>query len=300
MIDELIQRLHDPDPNVRKQAIIALGKGKDPLALQPLAAIVRGDPNPALRELARKAGQYIRQQMQSETRPRIGPFTDTPPTDAPPPEENLPPATLRFQQLMQEERYKLDEEVPDPEMDLDLTREEERQDTGLRQPYKHHVEISDEAAAPETPPPTTVVRGRLYNVAKEDQTRAKQYLDAALSLNINGDNAKAMRNLTEALSLNPNLINDQYFNNVAGSVTGLDGDAAAQMIIDRNQRKEFTQSAARVQKDRRLEQHMSEAKTATWTDVWFEVIVYALIVIIGPIGVVLVTGESANPVSYTH
>ena len=295
MIDQLIQQLHDSDPNARRQAIIALGKSKDPAVLKPLAEVVRGDPVPALRELARKAGQYIRQQMQYETRPRVSPFTDTPPADTPLPEKNLSPATLRFQKLMEEERAKLEGALPEP--DLVIDDDDDREDVGLHQPYKLYAEIIDEETVPETAEPpsaSSVVRGRLYNVPKEDMTRAKQYLDAALSLNINGDNAKAMRNLTEALSLNPNLINDQYFNNVAGSVTGLDGDAAAQMIIDRKQRKQFTQAAARVQKDRRVEEHMSEAKTATWTDVWFEVVVYTLIVIIGPILVALVTGEMAK------
>src|SRR5215467_11293209 len=68
MIDEYIRQLQNPDPDVRKRAIMALGKAKAPSALKPLANVVRTDPDPELRELARKAGQYIRQQMQKATR----------------------------------------------------------------------------------------------------------------------------------------------------------------------------------------------------------------------------------------
>ncbi len=59
--DQLIQQLQSPDPEQRKQAIIALANSKSPGALQPLAAIYRSDPDPALRDLALKAGRYIRQ-----------------------------------------------------------------------------------------------------------------------------------------------------------------------------------------------------------------------------------------------
>lgn len=45
----------------RREAIIELGKTKDVAALEPLADVFRGDADPDLRELARKAGLYIRQ-----------------------------------------------------------------------------------------------------------------------------------------------------------------------------------------------------------------------------------------------
>lgn len=60
--DDLSQ-LDDPDPEVRRKAIIALGRQKDPAALGPLAEVYRSDPDPGLRELAQKAGRYIRASM---------------------------------------------------------------------------------------------------------------------------------------------------------------------------------------------------------------------------------------------
>lgn len=55
--------LQSSDVNQRKQAIIALGKSGDKLALSPLAKIYRTDPDPALRELALKAGRHIQKQL---------------------------------------------------------------------------------------------------------------------------------------------------------------------------------------------------------------------------------------------
>lgn len=61
MLDEQLQQLHSPDPDQRRQAITALANSKDAAALAPLAAVYRSDPDPALRELALKAGRYLRQ-----------------------------------------------------------------------------------------------------------------------------------------------------------------------------------------------------------------------------------------------
>ena len=65
MFEQLIQQLQSPDPEQRQQAIMALANTKNPAALQPLAVIYRSDPDPALRDLALKAGRYIRQEAES-------------------------------------------------------------------------------------------------------------------------------------------------------------------------------------------------------------------------------------------
>ena len=60
-LEQLIQQLRSPDAAQRRQAIMALANMRDPAALQPLAHIYRNDPDTELRELALKAGRYIRQ-----------------------------------------------------------------------------------------------------------------------------------------------------------------------------------------------------------------------------------------------
>jgi tetratricopeptide (TPR) repeat protein len=60
MQNRYLDQLKSTNPDERREAIIALGKQKDAAALKPLAEIYQNDPDPALRELAFKAGRYIR------------------------------------------------------------------------------------------------------------------------------------------------------------------------------------------------------------------------------------------------
>lgn len=64
MVEDYIWQLRSPDPSVRRAAIIALGKARDPQALPALAQVYLNDPDAALRELAAKAGRYIQRQTQ--------------------------------------------------------------------------------------------------------------------------------------------------------------------------------------------------------------------------------------------
>ncbi len=334
MIDYLIQQLHNPDAAVRRRAIVKLGRSKDPVVLKVLGTVVKGDPDPEIRELARKAGLYIRQQMQQQTRqslppaapppeplpPPVAPFTvpitgalnELPPEPAPrraPGIDDLPSETFEFDTAPGEAPSAADmpsvSELPDlPDLyetfsggayDV-ISGEQIIEDNKI-------VPVADEtiptpadadAIEAEEQGKTELLRDRHHLITKEDERRAKHYLDAALTLNMTGDNARAMKNLMQALGLDPRLVKDTYFNSVATAVTHLDGDEAVQMIVDRSERQRFTQDATLNQKNRRVERHMDEAQQSTWTDFWFEWIIYALIVIIGPILATLVTSESAT------
>ena len=61
MFEQLVEQLQSDDPNQRRQAVSALANSKNPAALKPLAYVYRNDPDPDLRELALKAGRFIRQ-----------------------------------------------------------------------------------------------------------------------------------------------------------------------------------------------------------------------------------------------
>jgi hypothetical protein len=54
-----IQRLSNPDPQVRQEAIRQLEMIGDPALLGPLAHVFATDPDPALRRLAQQAGKTI-------------------------------------------------------------------------------------------------------------------------------------------------------------------------------------------------------------------------------------------------
>jgi hypothetical protein len=63
MLDTLLlKQLNDPDPVVRRKAVVALGKSQNEEALPYLATVFKKDRDPEIRQLARKAGLYIKQQ----------------------------------------------------------------------------------------------------------------------------------------------------------------------------------------------------------------------------------------------
>ena len=64
MIDQqLINMLDDPNPQIREKAVKQLAKTKSQDAVQYLAVVYKTDEDPDIRELARKAGLYIKKKM---------------------------------------------------------------------------------------------------------------------------------------------------------------------------------------------------------------------------------------------
>jgi hypothetical protein len=80
LINQYVQQLNSTDARIRREAIIALGKSNDPSALALLAESYRSDPDPGLRDLALKAGRYLKQQMGSDAQPASTSISTTPRT----------------------------------------------------------------------------------------------------------------------------------------------------------------------------------------------------------------------------
>lgn len=268
MIDQFIQQLQSPDPQKRRQAIIALGRSRERAALKHLAQIFHNDPEPELRDLARRAGQHIRQAVNA-----VDPKPSSPSASAPPPSSASQSSVIHL----------ISEPEDEPSMDDVIS------SSAYEPLYPEHAEA---------PPPESAyvppVQGRDYEVSREDRERAKHYVEEALSMNMRGDNAKGMKMLAQGLAINPNLINDGYFMSIAASVTGLEGDGAIQMILDSNQRNSFVKTQQQRKKQERIDKHLSAAQKSSWTSSGFEIILYALIITIGPVLQVLVTVESAR------
>jgi hypothetical protein len=74
MIDSrILQALEHPNPDIRKKAIVALGKSKNAQAMPILAKVFKQDADPEVREYARKAGLYIYSQQNQATPPPVQP-----------------------------------------------------------------------------------------------------------------------------------------------------------------------------------------------------------------------------------
>lgn len=265
MLDDLIRQLHDIDPDVRREAIIAIGRTKDAAALRPLADVVRNDPDSDLRELARKAGVYIRKESEAAE------------------QQNKPtgPSLLR-------ERPKKIEPLPETPQSrrrrgpVFMAQEPEDPSSGMLN--LNETPVSDKGP----------VRGRNYNVPKEARSRAREYTEAALSDHMKGKSARAMKNLTEALSLDPNLINDEYYNNVAANVTGLNAFEAVQLVVDKGRRDEFMESATVEEKRKKIDSHLDTVGETTRTDFYFELVIFCIIMVVGPIVAALIAMQGFN------
>lgn len=63
--DALIELLESRNPDDRKRAIAGIAKSGDGRGLRYLAAVHKNDPEPALRELAVKAGRYLKKEIET-------------------------------------------------------------------------------------------------------------------------------------------------------------------------------------------------------------------------------------------
>ncbi len=294
MFDRYLAQLKSADPAQRRQAIISLGKLGNFAAMPALADLYRTDPDPELRDLARKAGLAIRQRNPGMA--GVGSPQHSPPA-APP---SSPAFTVSLDDVPESamDPYRANESIEEP--DLDLLIGQVTAAAGIAGASKRGIEALDKPTAPRTAADDIEdelrqqgpVAGREYNVPKEERERAKAAIESALTLQMRGENGKSLKLLTDALSFDPNLINDSYFTSIAASVTGLDGNGALRVIIDKGQRSSFVKNAEQTRKQQRNEKHLTEARQNDWNAVVFELFIYFLIMLFGPIFLVLVIGQS--------
>lgn len=283
MIDDLIDQLGDSNPEVRRRAVIALGRTKDMAALRPLAEVFRTDPDPELRELARKAGLYIRRSQ-----------TEEPQETAPPPRSGRTLAELAAAARGDDDASDIRaarkiEEARRQREQMERRQREQEQEKPKR------AFIDDDGEVSNAPGARTIsiedygfVRGKEYVVSPEEKARARKNVDAALTLNMDGKNDKAVKALEAALKGDPNLINDGYFNSVASTVTGKDGDEAIAMLISGERRAEIIKTHQKEAKKQRVEKHMEKVSEGTSRGLAFEIIVYLLINAVFPVLIALI------------
>jgi tetratricopeptide (TPR) repeat protein len=234
LITQYINQLKSGDAVRRREAIIALGKSGDAAALKPLAEVYRNDPEPALRELALKAGKYLRQQT-----------GDAAPAASPP-----PPARRSVNSIQDEiDEYEAEENPTQPQ-----------------------------------------IKVQRREVRPENAKRAREYTNEALTQNINGDNAKAIKALRNAIKIDPNIIDDAFFASVAGTVTGEAGEDAIALILDDGQAKNIARESNKQKRQKRIDTQMEQARESTWGGVGLEAAIYFAINVIGVLvlGLVLI------------
>jgi hypothetical protein len=208
MVDsQLLRMLGSKDASERKQAITALARSQDRAALPHLAKVYRSDPDPEIRELARKAGVYINKKVPKETPPKAAPFYMGGGDAA----DDADDLTGGSGSTYGDSRYTYGALDDDSMLgDEDLLADDLLDDR-------------EQAASKPVDAP---------RVSAGAEARARDLLEQAMSFHSRGEQQKVIKALTEAFKKNPKLANDNYALNAAGSMTGLPRSQVAAALMD--------------------------------------------------------------------
>lgn len=192
MVDPRINKLlESPNPETRKSAIKALVRTKNRAVLPILADIYRTDDDPEVRDLARKGGIYIN--------------------------NNVPKAPEPLYDDYDEDSYGGGYYDDD--------------DDGMDRLYEDADEANDADDDPGYEEAEEVVPlASEITVSPANQQRAIGFRDQALDLNVAGNDERAVEMLRRALRTNPKLMYDDYTKSLAATITGLDGNDAIEQL----------------------------------------------------------------------
>jgi hypothetical protein len=206
MFEKYLQYLRSIDSDIRREAIIALGKSGDPRALSALAYVYQTDPDPALRELAAKAGRYI--QRTAPNRPADGsapaPSPDSlwPGWASPGGKPDAPPPPWQ------------------PSWQAALTRQEE---------------APTEPESFEEPEPVRYVSPQRRQIGRGQLNQAFTYMTI-------GDEERALAELAKAVGTDPALASDQSARTLAADLMGEAPQKAMAALLKKIEAGEFDSS----------------------------------------------------------
>lgn len=130
--------------------------------------------------------------------------------------------------------------------------------------------------------------------SKENQTRANEYVNEALSYQLRNERNKALKALSKALQLNPALERDAYFISVLSSATGAEGEAALALVRDKTHIKQVAVNEKQLAREKRMQDHIKDTEKSTWATALMDLAIYMFIIIAGTILAVMVLGQSAD------
>lgn len=246
MLEQYLEQLNSPDSAKRREAVIWIGRNGDPRALKHLAVVFKTDPDPAIRDLAGKAGRHIQNLQKQASTNSSG--------NVPPSQSIVPPSAA-----VPEAEYEESEPEPDslyiepePESRLpDILRAYTKPDSrpsgsgGDENPnrmpdilaaYTKPSTSSETAVQPASAPgavPTEVPKVRGISEAKRNQARAR--LNSAFNYKTNGDDNNALADLAIAVKLDPSLAENQGAQNLAVALVGGTTKDAIKLVIQKSQ-----------------------------------------------------------------
>jgi hypothetical protein len=137
-------------------------------------------------------------------------------------------------------------------------------------------------------------------VSARDEARAKNFLDAGIGYQINGERDRALKELAKALKANPKLERDQFFRSVLEEITGLHADEAMGLVRSPDQLKAVEESERQYKQDKRKQAHQDEVSRSRWASVLMDLAIYAFLSIVLTILGLGLTGQSAQSFLIRH
>lgn len=150
-----------------------------------------------------------------------------------------------------------------------------------------YIKDDSRAAAPRSD-------GRKREVSPKDEARAKSYLDAAISYQINGERDRALKQLAKAYSVNPNLESDAFFKSVLEEVTATASDEALNMVRSPDQLKAMTATEQQLKRERRKQEHLENVNRSSWGSVMMDLAILTVITIVFTALGLALAGQSAT------
>ncbi len=198
MIDQrVIQMTKHSDPENRKKAVKALAKSKDRAALPHLAWVYRHDADPEIRDLAYKAGVYVKKNAVQDSSIGDGGYPDSGGGSA---------AAYGGSAYDSDSLY-------DDDSGSDAYYSDDAEDDAMYDVLADDIyDLDDDGTDSVT-------------VSAKDEARAESFLDRALTMEVSGDYKKAEKALRNAIKANPNMSEDHRFTNVVQNVTGMSASA---------------------------------------------------------------------------
>ena len=113
-----------------------------------------------------------------------------------------------------------------------------------------------------------------------------------MTLNQRGDVGKAIKSLKKAYKLQPNLMEDTYYLSMATTILHCDEAQVYAYLKDADRANTIIQSAAQEKTDAAIKTHIEEVTSMPWLGVSLDLIIFGLIMAIGPVLLAVVLGQS--------
>lgn len=262
-IDQAIKLLRSQDRDKRRKAISFLAKSGETKALKALAWSHKNDPDPDLRELARKGGNYLKRQMENNS-PAGG------------------SSLMQSYERAREKPQRVDssfsfEDAGTASSDIDSMFTFD--DDGYDDAYDDQgdYDYNDDSFSTSTGPLD-------YD--------ARRHIKRAMDLHLDGNDPAALEELAQAVDIDMRSRQDDQAQNIAAAVTGLPGGEAMRVVASPLERAELMDE---LELESSGNGKAKRGDTPGWGTVWMDIGIFTLINVVGVIIIVVLAANRFTP-----